>query len=416
MRVLFVSNLFPPDVNGGYELACADVVGAMAERGHDVAVLTSSPRRPLDHDDRRVLRWLRFEDIGDLALFARRDGRAHELAMARAMLVDRHNVHMLRLAVEAHAPDVVYLWNLVGIGGLALALAVDLRGLPWAWQLMDGGPKDLAAAAGPANAPAALALFTRRLRGTWIACSHRLIGEITDAGADLGERVEVIHNWTAGPAPAAPREWWVPGRPLRCVCAARLAEEKGVAIAIDAVGRLVAEGADIRLDVYGTGPERPRLEAQARAAAPGAVRFLGMIPRADLAERFDGHDVFLFPTWAREPFAVTPLEAAARGCIPVVTAGSGNAEWFRDGDDILLAERTADAFARVLRRIVGGEVDLAGIGARAQERVSSDFRLDTAAARMAELLAEAPRPPGPPLPWADIQRLAGLADRLAQVV
>ena len=33
MRILVVSNLFPPAVLGGYELACAKVAGALRDRG-----------------------------------------------------------------------------------------------------------------------------------------------------------------------------------------------------------------------------------------------------------------------------------------------------------------------------------------------------------------------------------------------
>ena len=41
MRVLFVSNLYPPNVIGGYERLCFEVAAALAKRGHDVWVLTS---------------------------------------------------------------------------------------------------------------------------------------------------------------------------------------------------------------------------------------------------------------------------------------------------------------------------------------------------------------------------------------
>ena len=41
MRVLFVSNLYPPNVVGGYERLCFEVASAFAARGHEVAVLTS---------------------------------------------------------------------------------------------------------------------------------------------------------------------------------------------------------------------------------------------------------------------------------------------------------------------------------------------------------------------------------------
>ena len=42
MRILFVSNNFPPATKGGYEQWCEEVALALAARGHTMAVLTSN--------------------------------------------------------------------------------------------------------------------------------------------------------------------------------------------------------------------------------------------------------------------------------------------------------------------------------------------------------------------------------------
>ena len=41
MRILIVSNLYPPHYEGGYEVRCAQVAEALTRAGHDVCVLTS---------------------------------------------------------------------------------------------------------------------------------------------------------------------------------------------------------------------------------------------------------------------------------------------------------------------------------------------------------------------------------------
>ena len=41
MRILFVSNMFPPYARGGYEQWCEEIALALAARGHSLAVLTS---------------------------------------------------------------------------------------------------------------------------------------------------------------------------------------------------------------------------------------------------------------------------------------------------------------------------------------------------------------------------------------
>lgn len=42
MRLLFVSNLFPPHHLGGYEIVCKQVADGLRERGHEVSILTST--------------------------------------------------------------------------------------------------------------------------------------------------------------------------------------------------------------------------------------------------------------------------------------------------------------------------------------------------------------------------------------
>ena len=41
MRILVVTNLFPPHYLGGYEILCGQVCRALEERGEEVFVLTS---------------------------------------------------------------------------------------------------------------------------------------------------------------------------------------------------------------------------------------------------------------------------------------------------------------------------------------------------------------------------------------
>ena len=39
MRILIITNLYPPHVLGGYEMACQSTADGLRVRGHDVAVL-----------------------------------------------------------------------------------------------------------------------------------------------------------------------------------------------------------------------------------------------------------------------------------------------------------------------------------------------------------------------------------------
>src|SRR3954447_18306211 len=43
MRILMISNLYPPFHRGGYELGCSDIANRLRARGHNVSILTSTP-------------------------------------------------------------------------------------------------------------------------------------------------------------------------------------------------------------------------------------------------------------------------------------------------------------------------------------------------------------------------------------
>ena len=43
MKILVLTNLYPPDLHGGYELGCKQVVDSLLARGHEVRVVTIAP-------------------------------------------------------------------------------------------------------------------------------------------------------------------------------------------------------------------------------------------------------------------------------------------------------------------------------------------------------------------------------------
>lgn len=61
MKILFLSNLYPPHHIGGYGMLCLEVVEGLAKRGHDVTVLTSNHGVDEEITEGYVHRWLTLE-------------------------------------------------------------------------------------------------------------------------------------------------------------------------------------------------------------------------------------------------------------------------------------------------------------------------------------------------------------------
>ena len=59
MRILVISDLYPPYYIGGYELGCHDVVEGLKARGHEVKVRTSTYGIGKAQNDGDIYRWLK---------------------------------------------------------------------------------------------------------------------------------------------------------------------------------------------------------------------------------------------------------------------------------------------------------------------------------------------------------------------
>lgn len=386
MKILVVSNLYPPDIDGGYELGCSQAVGALRGRGHDVRVLTSAPRRPLPAAE-GVQRDLTLANVYDPDLGDPDDRRRRLALNVAAMWIDAPNTHRLLAAAREFEPDVVYLWNLVGIGGLGLVTALQEAGIPWAWHLMDQVPVILSGLR-DAPRPALARLFAGRLDGTYISCSEHVLEEIKRKGLSLKGRVAVIPNWIHGARPQPSHRTRDAGG-LRIAMASAVNRDKGVDVMMRAAALLRERGfVDFKVDVYGRLVDSSLVGLVEELGIGDCFFLKGEVPHADLVAMYGRYDLFAFPVWEREPFAFAALEAAAQGC-PVLMTHGGNAEWFVDGVHCLKAQRTPEAFAARLQQVISGQVDAAAIGERGQRVVLRDFHIDTVVPRIEEALSAA---------------------------
>jgi glycosyltransferase involved in cell wall biosynthesis len=197
-----------------------------------------------------------------------------------------------------------------------------------------------------------------------------------------------------------------------------VSREKGVDLLIEAAATLRDAGSSgFVIDVYGQ-TESPFFAHRVRELKlSDHVRILGVRPHHEILELYGDYDVFAFPTRYREPFGLVPLEAAARGCVPLITRRCGIAEWLVHGVHCLKVERSAAAFANVLRAIMAREVALEPIAHRAQAAAWRDFHIDAILPRIeAKLVTAARLPRARAGNAAEAYRLARLAEQLTRML
>lgn len=405
MRILVLTNLYPPHHYGGYELQCQDVVDRWRRDGHDVLVLTSTWRVPHRADPpserghvRRVLG------------FWWADHRILNPSLRARLRLERQSQRALRTALVEHRPDVVSAWAM-GCLSLGLLTSVRSEGLPVVQVVCDDwlvyGPTVDAWARPFARRPAlgrlvaALTGLPTRLEGLGSAGPTCFVSEFTrrralEQSAHPPEDSAVVPSGidaTTFPvdldAPLEPRPWqW------RMLAVGRLDARKGLDVAV----RALVELPEARLEVIGHGDEHELAELRDLAAALDVAERVHFdeVPRAALPERYRDADVFLFPVRWEEPFGLVPLEAMACDTPVVATATGGSADFLRDGVTCLrIPVDDPGALAAAVRSLAGDvelRTRLVAAGRRAAHELTVERCAETLLAWHAAAAGQAPRP------------------------
>lgn len=311
MRVLFVSQDFPPDV-GGIQTYSWEISRRLASRVEEAVVV--APRRPgseiIDRElNSRVYRLSARPDLLPLISLGSisRIARTHRLDVsfhaqwqtaAAAVLARRLSGYPKQIAVAAHGRELLF--NQMGTG---------LPGRTYDRM------RDYVLSRVDLFLP--VSNYTASLLKRW-RLPH--------------QRVEVVHNGT-DPDHFRPtdgsdfrRRSGIGDRPL-ILFVGRLVGRKGVATIIDAMPRLLKSVPDAMFAVAGDGDIRPDLERRVSELGLGDhVVFTGPVSYDLLPEVYSASDVFAMPSRNEEPdvegFGIVFLEANACGR-PVIGARSG---------------------------------------------------------------------------------------------
>ena len=174
----------------------------------------------------------------------------------------------------------------------------------------------------------------------------------------------------------------------------RLKRYKGLDLALEAVALARRQAPTIRLEIAGSGDDRPRLERIVQQLELGdCVRFLGFISEDEKRQLLREAWAVVFPS-PKEGWGITNVEAAACGTPAVASDSPGLRESvLNDETGILVPHNHPEALADVLRRL-SGDLDLVnrlGRGGRAfAETLSWDRAAQLTEAHLHETVRNAP--------------------------
>ena len=145
----------------------------------------------------------------------------------------------------------------------------------------------------------------------------------------------------------------------------RLHDSKGNSYLVEAAQKVLQQRPKTRFVVFGEGPLRPELEAQARALGLGdRFAFTGFA--RDVARVVSAFDVSVFPSlWEGTPLTV--FEALAMGKPIVATDADGLVDVLtHERDAVIVPKRDADALAAGLVRLIDSPEDRARLSVHAR--------------------------------------------------
>ncbi|MBK8900854.1 MAG: glycosyltransferase family 4 protein [Anaerolineaceae bacterium] len=371
MRILILSNFYPPSRSWGYTQLCEEVSQRLQEHGHTIAVLTSNYGcEEISGTEENVHRLLHLESdpffYDPIAFFVRRP------------FYQRQNKMALLALVENFQPDLIFIWGMWNMSRRLPAVAEGLGSPKVVYYLADHWP------ALPTPHEEYWCLPTRRryLRpfknvfaslvriGLWLegdtpplkfphamSVSKALRDSLVEKGVAV-QNATVVYNGIDVKDFFSKEQSHLSENTLRLVYAGRLTPDKGVHTVIEAMIKLREERQieDVRLTVVGEG--LPGYETSLQRLVEEHqlepyVEFRGRVDRESMPQLLRQFDVLIFPSISAEALPRMPQEAMACGLAVIGTTTGGTRELIIEGETgLTFPPGNADVLAAQIARLV----------------------------------------------------------------
>ena len=407
MRVMFISNLYPPNQIGGYEQLCCEVATHFAAAGHEVSILTSTYGRKIAVEPGQIIHQSLRLIAGD-TIYEPFNG-----SQARRETLLQQNNRALADAIARDCPNVIFCWNLYGLGANLISEFGKLD-LPVVLMLTDNWLAQII------NPDFVSRYFREVVHGAvtnkeFLATKNDAVSLPKNISAIFGaeymrqfyaaagisvKNSEVVHNGVKLDRLGHKKRIALNDtKEVKLLFAGRVVKEKGVHVAVRALNELVLRAPEIdwRLDILGDMQnEQYSQDLSAMSESLGIrdrIAFFEPVPAKELPAVFNSHDIYLFPS-LYEPFSLTLIHALASGIPTVASDVGGNPEIVVEGetgllypkdDASILAERVIE-----LARAPERAKQLGIAGRKAAQAFGSDRMLASMIAHLEARICETP--------------------------
>jgi len=357
MRILFLTNFYLIHGSGGEEQSCQQVVEGLKQRGHTTLVLTSmhgTNNVPVEADGTYRALYLEVDLVPwrhSITFFTKRKAR------------EKHNLQCFERVLKQFEPDIIFIW---GMWNLPRSLPVLAEArypdkvvyrfatywptLPSAHEFYWRAPGRKWYSRIPKGVlgPFALEMLANEVQQDSLTFKHAICVSaavrniLVEAGVPISNARIIytgldVNKYLNGEQLQRGHD----ERSLNLLYAGRLASDKGIDTAIEAMTKLVfGQGRwELRLSLAGSGSteyENHLRYLVNQAGLTDYVSFLGWVPPEEMPGLLRKFDVLLLTSIWPEPFARVLLEGMISGLVVVATPTGGTPETVLDGENGLL--------------------------------------------------------------------------------
>src|ERR671912_407483 len=394
MRILFLSNFFPPARPGGYTQWCHEVAERLEGRGHTVGVLTSCyelAKAPAG--EQNIYRLLHLE--GDLTYYQ----PLHFFTKWKKQ--HRENLAFLEQTVKDFTPDLIFIWGMWALSKALPALAEQLLPGRVVYYLSDywlsasdmhttywQAPVQRWPMQVPKRVLSWVAMLMLAKEGQpelkleqVICVSARVRDLLVEAGLPI-QHASIIHGGTDIERFSGVRKRDYRSRPLKLLYAGQLVRHKGVHTAIEAMAKLVKESraGQIHLTLVGLG--HPHYEGVLhhlveRRGMGDHITFHSPVSKNEMPALLQQFDILIFPSIYEEPLARMTQEAMVSGLVVIGTTTGGTKEILRDGETgFTFSPEDGDSLAEQVTRLLTDPDLCYRVAEAGRQTVLENFTLD----------------------------------------
>ncbi|MDD5530070.1 MAG: glycosyltransferase [bacterium] len=352
MKILAISNFYPPYYMGGYELRAQNILNGLKRRGHKVFVLTSTYGINKISIKENVYRIFNYK-------------HKFPISFMETLLEEIKETREFKKVIKKLQPDLIYVFNMRFMSKSLLKKAYSLK-IPVVYDIGDYWLIDnslwgkwldfwqysprffitrfiklkLSGVVKRLNITPLLPVDVIPFDKKYIYFVSEFVKNVhIKKGLGVKDASVFHHGLNMGSIVVRENKGFV-SLPLKLLYVGAVIHNKGVHTIVDALSILKQKGYDCHLTIVGGIFDTEYLNKIKLLIGEEnlPVTFLGQYPHNKVLRMYKDYDILVFSSIWDEPFGRVIVEAMAAGLVVLATATGGSMEVLNDGENCILFE------------------------------------------------------------------------------